>query len=189
MPHKSCSLPFSLPTLGLIISATSLLQCHCFCGGLTTARRIWCSYSSSEGPHRNDRDIAYSARKYKSGESDHDMIQVKVVTLTFSAPLLSPNDAETGHIALQLPWLIQSHKTAPPQKNKVSPRTQKQKEACNPGKIHKHTLAGQNEASAPSRLRGNHDISSIAPLVRTCPPLSAIYTPVHALVSFESPPR
>ena len=62
-----------------------------------------------------------------------------------------------------------------PFKNKVSPRTQKQKEACNPGKIDKHTLAGQNEASAPSRLRGNHDISSIAALVRIRPPSSAIY--------------
>ena len=51
-------------------------------------------------------------------------------------------------------------------KNKVSPRTQKQKEAHNPGKINKHKLAGQNEASAPSRLRGNYDISSIAALVQ-----------------------
>ena len=50
--------------------------------------------------------------------------------------------------------------------NKVSPRTQKQKEAHNPGKINKHKLAGQNEASAPSRFRGNYDISSIAVLVQ-----------------------
>ena len=71
--------------------------------------------------------------------------------------------------------------------NKVSPGTQKQKEARNPGKINKRTLAGQNEASAPSRLRGKHDISSIAVLVRIRPPPSAIYTPVHPLVSFESP--
>ena len=42
-------------------------------------------------------------------------------------------------------------------KNKVSPQAQQQKEARNPGKINKHRLAGQNEASAPSRLRGNHD--------------------------------
>ena len=48
----------------------------------------------------------------------------------------------------------------------MSPRTQKQKEAHNPGKINKHKLAGQNEASAPSRLRGNYDISSIAVLVQ-----------------------
>ena len=52
------------------------------------------------------------------------------------------------------------------EKNKVSPRTQKQKEAHNPGKINKHKLAGQNEASAHSRLRGNYDISSIAVLVQ-----------------------
>ena len=38
------------------------------------------------------------------------------------------------------------------------PADPKQKEARNPGKIDKHTLAGQNEASAPSRLRDNHDI-------------------------------
>ena len=50
--------------------------------------------------------------------------------------------------------------------NKVSPRTQKQKEAHNPAKINKHKLAGQSEASAPSRLRGNYDISSIAVLVQ-----------------------
>ena len=54
----------------------------------------------------------------------------------------------------------------PSSANKVSPRTQMQKEAHDPGKVNKHKLAGQNEASAPSRLRGNYDISSIAVLVQ-----------------------
>ena len=51
-------------------------------------------------------------------------------------------------------------------KKQGEPADPKAKEAHNPGKINKHKLAGQNEASAPSRLRGNYDISSIAVLVQ-----------------------
>ena len=51
-------------------------------------------------------------------------------------------------------------------KTQGEPADPKAKRSAHPAKINKHKLAGQNEASAPSRLRGNYDISSIAVLVQ-----------------------